>query len=65
MRIDYDGGQQPVYIGYAPIGTLTSESKWTIKKYIYIDNMMTEMLFAESSNTFDKCWDDRDTYVYV
>lgn len=56
---------QPLYIGQAQPGTLTSATGWRIQKYTYDANFaLTDVEWAEGTNAFDKIWDDRATYTY-
>lgn len=65
VKIDYSGGSNPIYIGKARAGTLTSESFWQILKITWdgSDNP-TDVKWADSVTTFTKEWDERGGYVY-
>lgn len=62
--IDYDGGDNPVYIGKAIPGSATSAAKWQIRKITYDGDNPTAVQFAGGGNTFGNVWDDRATYSY-
>ncbi len=65
IKVDYDGGSNPVYIGEAKPGTATSEKGWRIKKISWdASNNPTEVLWANGSNAFAFVWDDRASYSY-
>jgi len=61
--IDYAGGSNPVYAGWAFPGTATSSAKWKIKKFVYSGSNVYEY-WADYSNQFNKIWDNRATYTY-
>ena len=65
-EIDYDGGTNAIYIGFAVPGSLTSETKWAIMKceYDVSDNFLRSR-FAEGSPSFNKEWDERASYDYT
>lgn len=41
MQIDYDGGDNPIYLGYARKGSSTSEGVWIIYKFTYSGDQVT------------------------
>lgn len=51
------------YVGEAPVGALSSERKWKIKR-ISVSGNVTSVQFAEGSFNFIYRWDDRATYSY-
>lgn len=59
--IDVDGSN--IYIGYALPGTLTSETKWKIKR-VNTTNPIS-IYWADSSTLYNKKFDDRATYTYA
>jgi len=61
--IDYAGGNNPVYIGWARSGTATSSAKWKIKKLVYSGSNVYEY-WADYSNRYNKVWSLRATYAY-
>jgi hypothetical protein len=65
--IDWDGGTNPIYIGKAKPGTATSATTgWSIKKFTWdANNNPTAIEWANSTETFDKEWDERTTYAYA
>ncbi len=65
--LDYDGrtDSQPVYIGWADPGKLTSSRVWRIFKIAYDgSDRPTSIKFAGASPDFNKTWDSRTVYVY-
>lgn len=51
------------YIGKAKQGTATSADDWQIKK-ILTSGSITTISYAGGTDTYDKVWDDRDSYSY-
>jgi hypothetical protein len=65
-QLDYDGGTNPIYIGLAAPGALTSEAKWLIKKLTFDgSNNPTAIKFANGSSNFDQIWADRASITYI
>lgn len=58
LQIDYVGGDNPIYIGYAAKGTATSDSAWIIYKYTYSSDQVTARATAFG------IWDDRASLTY-
>lgn len=53
------------YVGEANPGTAKAATGWRIKKIVYdANNAVTDVLWAEGSNAFDKVWNDYATYSY-
>lgn len=64
-KTDYDIYGNPVYVGKAMIGSSASASAWQIKKIVYDINFnITDVQYANSSETFDKIWNNRTSYIY-
>lgn len=64
-QIDYDASNNPIYLGKANIGTLTSEAKWQIKKITYdANNNPTKIEWAGGNESFTKIWDNRTSLSY-
>jgi len=51
------------YVGEAEPGTATSASTWRIKR-VDEDGDVTEIFWANGTDTFDKVWDNKATYTY-
>jgi len=65
IEIDYSAGTNPIYLGKAVPGTLTSETGWQIFKCAWdANNNLTSKLAANGTNNYDKEWDERATYTY-
>lgn len=63
--VDYVGGTQAIYIGYAKPGSLTTEDSWQVCKLAYdVNNNIESLKWASGSNDFKFIWADRATYVY-
>lgn len=63
--VEYDGRNNPIYIGEAAAGTAPSATGWSIKKINYDGrNNPTGIKWAEGTPKFDKVWDDRAAYSY-
>jgi hypothetical protein len=52
------------YIGEASPGGLAANSVWRIKRVGEYANNLTEILWANDSDAFNKVWDNRITYTY-
>lgn len=65
VLVDYDGGTNPIYIGYAEPGTATSDGLWLIQKLTWdVNNNVTSVLFADGRNEYGSVWDDRAALSY-
>lgn len=63
--LEYDGSNNPIYIGYAIPGSIASSATWRIKKMTYdIVNNPTNIQWADGNTNFDNIWDNRATYSY-
>ena len=57
---------QPIYEGFAPPGSATTEAVWAIKKTTYDSNgSVLTVRWADGVTTFSKVWDDRASYDYT
>jgi hypothetical protein len=64
IKMAYSGSNLE-YLGKAEIGTATAGSGWQVKKFSYDGSSnLTDILFAEGTDAFDKVWDSRTTYSY-
>ncbi len=50
-----------VYLGYAEVGTILTDSKWSIQR---VDKSTGQICYANSKADFVHKWDDRATYTY-
>lgn len=64
LALAYTAGGLIEYQGEAIPGSAKNEAKWRIVKYVYSDNNVTDIQFANGSVAFDKIWDDRTNYTY-
>jgi hypothetical protein len=66
MKADYVSGTNPIYIGHARPGSLSSAAEWQLKKITYDgSNNVTAIQFAAGVNDYSKIWDDRASYTYA
>ena len=66
IRIERDGSGNPIYLGLATPGTLTSVALWQIRKLTFDgQNDVTAIQYADGDPNFDNIWDDRagDSYT--
>jgi len=63
-RRAYDSSGRLEYLGQAEPGTLASEAKWRIKKYIYSGIQETDKRYPNGDNANIYIWDNRATYTY-
>lgn len=61
MRIDYDANNNPIYIGFAVKGALSSAAAWVISKNTYDAN--NNLTVSQSSSQF-QIWDNRTSLTY-
>ena len=70
LRAQNDANGNPLYIGRAKIGTLTSEAKWQISFQAYDgNNAVTSVTWPQdsggkASGEYEFVWDSRATYTY-
>jgi|GEM_PF-1449883 len=64
-RLDYEGGNNIIYAGYAQPGSEETDPVWQIRKMEYDGNgNLTSVKFAGGTAAFDKIWNNRDSYTY-
>jgi hypothetical protein len=64
-ELDYVSGLNPIYIGTAAPGSLTSTAVWQIKKLTYDgNNNPTVILAANGTTEFNQIWDNRAALSY-
>ena len=69
----YDGAdpENPIagdlveYVCAAKPGAKLNEHKWQIKKYVYVNDNIIEIQFADNSTTMNKRPDERTDYTYT
>ena len=65
ISIEYDSDDDPIYIGEAAPSTIKSSSLWRIRKITYdASKNITDIQYADGTQTFTKVWNDRATYSY-
>ena len=67
IQLDYDGRTdcQPVYVGYAEPGLLTSDASWKIMRCEYdATNCLINRKWADGDTQFDNVWDNRAALSY-
>lgn len=64
-KFDYDGNNNPIYIGKVLFGVGTDEAKWQIKKLTYdANNNPTDIQYPSGDDDFQYIWDNRVSYSY-
>ena len=63
--MDFDGGANPVYIGYAVPGTAKSAAAWRIQKLTYSGSNVTDIQLANGSPDFTAVWNNRAALSYT
>lgn len=58
MRVEYDGSNNPVYVGFGPKGLAEGTDGWIIQKYTYSGSNPTERNIAYGN------WTNRASYTY-
>ena len=58
---DYDGSNNMIYIGIAPRGSVSSDSAWLIRKFIYTGSNLT----SETTSPPNSIYDDRASLTYA
>lgn len=70
IELDYAGRTdcQPVYVGYAEPGLLTSDPSWKIMFLEYDgtldDGCLIRRTWADGDTFYDNVWDNRTTLLY-
>lgn len=64
IELDYDGGTNPIYIGKAVPGSLTSEAKWQIQKLTFDGNNNPTSILFPGTAEFNQIWDNRASLTY-
>ncbi len=63
-RVENDSDGKVIYQGWAVIGSAESEAVWLISKLTWDGFKFTGRSWANGEGTYDKIWNDRDTYDY-
>jgi len=68
LRVDYDGDDNPIYIGRAyptPSGTVsTADDVWQIQHLTWSGGNMTVREWADGDDLYDNIWDNRAVLTY-
>ena len=70
LRVEYDGDQNPIYIGRARVGFGTDEPVWQISLQTFDANdnitakQWPENDLGNPSSEYEFVWDDRAAYTY-
>jgi len=70
LQVENDVNGNPIFVGRAKVGTLTSQAKWEIVFITYDANQAVlsmewpENVFGNNSADYDFVWDDRAGLVY-
>lgn len=64
IRIQWDVNDNPIYVGWAMPGTLTSVTEWRIMRITWVAGNPTEVEWAEGQSSFSYEWDERAAYAY-
>ena len=62
--IDYDGSNNPIYIGKAATGTASANTQWQIKRITYSGTNPTNIQWADGNSEFDNSWTNRASLTY-
>lgn len=62
--VEFDGSNNPIYIGFAITGSATSATAWQIRKITYTGTNPTSIRFANGTLAFGAVWDDRAALPY-
>jgi hypothetical protein len=65
INIDNDANCCPLYVGWAPPGTLNSDASWLIAKLGYdAGGCLSSLRYANASLDYDQIWDNRAGLIY-
>ena len=66
MRVAFDGSNRVQYVGMAYPSAKDSDSTWQIYKLQYdaTAGQVDTRRYADGTDDFTKCWNDRATYSY-
>lgn len=70
LQIEYDGNNNPIYIGRAKVGTATSEVKWQISLLTYTGTNLVSITWPQNSDgnpssEYEFEYDERASYTYA
>ena len=65
MELEYDGSNNPIYIGLAATGSSTGAAVWLIRKLAYDgSNNLLSILYANGAQAFNQIWTGRAGLSY-
>lgn len=63
--LDYDANNNPIYIGMAAQGSAKGAALWLIRKLTFdVSNNVTNIVYANGSQSFNQIWDNRASLSY-
>jgi len=65
VNVEYDGDDNPIFVGYAEPGTADDEDHWLIQQLTWVAGNMTTLRFAEGKADYAFTWDSRAGYSYA
>jgi len=64
-KFDYDGNGNQIYVGWAQVGSSSSDPAWRIMQQTFNgSNQLTDIKWANGSTGFGLVWDNRTSYIY-
>lgn len=65
LVLEYDGTNNPIYIGKASQGSLKSAAAWQIRKLTWDGSSnVTDIQFANGSPAYNAIWNNRGSFAY-
>jgi hypothetical protein len=65
VELDYVGGTNPIYVGYATPGSATSVAAWRILRITYDGNANPLVIeYANGNDLYANVWDNRAGLSY-
>lgn len=62
--VENDVNGNPIYIGYAALGSAKGDAVWQIRKMTFASNYLTDVRFANGALSFNQVWDNRAALSY-
>lgn len=63
--LEFDGNNNPIYIGRAPAGSAKTDAVWQIRRLTFDgNNNPTDIKYANGSPEFAFVWNDRASFSY-
>lgn len=64
VNIEYDGDDNPIYVGYAAPGTADADELWLIWRYTWTAGNCVAIRVANGSLEYGSAWDARAGLSY-